>query len=464
MNINDVERELRDDIDGFKKKIVVLDDDPTGTQTVHDIPVFTQWSKESLTDGLKDSSSKIFYILTNSRAMSPEETIAVHREIMENLTAASRETGRDFMIISRSDSTLRGHFPLETEIINEALPEDEKADGEILCPFFLEGGRVTAGDVHYVIQNGHRIPAAETEFVKDEVFGYRNSNLKKYIEEKTEGRFKAEDVCSISLESIRNLEVQEITEKLKGVNDFGKIIVNIESYDDLKIFVLALYRAMASGKRFIGRTAASIVKVMGGVEDIPLLTGDDLCDKENHKGGLVMIGSYTNKTTKQLEMTLGLGKTKGIQYDTTKVSDEAAFAAETERVIREATEAICEGITAIVYTGRARICLDSDTKEDILRRSVKISQGVQSIVSGIEEMPRFIIAKGGITSSDIATKAMGIKKAIVAGQISPGIPVWKGCKSGESGSRFNSIPLVIFPGNVGSEEILRDVVLKLMQQ
>ncbi|MBR3053084.1 MAG: hydroxyacid dehydrogenase, partial [Firmicutes bacterium] len=96
------------------KTIVVLDDDPTGTQTVHDITVFTTWETEELEKELQDEKG-LFYVLTNSRAMSKETTIAVHKEIMKNLIEASKRTGRDFLVISRSDSTLRGHFPIETE-------------------------------------------------------------------------------------------------------------------------------------------------------------------------------------------------------------------------------------------------------------------------------------------------------------------------------------------------------------
>ena len=65
----------------------------------------------------------------------------------------------------------------------------------------------------------------------------------------------------------------------------------------------------------------------------------------------------------------------------------------------------------------------------------------------------FIIA-GGITSSDVGTKALAVKKANVLGQIKPGIPVWQ---TGEE-SKFPMTPYVIFPGNVGEITTLREAV------
>src|SRR5574344_2024596 len=103
-------------------KIVVLDDDPTGVQSVHDIAVYTDWSEESIEKGFR-RPEKCFYILTNSRAMTENETVRVHFEIAENVMKASRATGKTFIMVSRGDSTLRGHFPAETAALEEALVE-----------------------------------------------------------------------------------------------------------------------------------------------------------------------------------------------------------------------------------------------------------------------------------------------------------------------------------------------------
>ena len=47
----------------FKK--LVLDDDPTGVQTVHDVSVYTDWEEESIRKGFEEKES-MFFILTNS--------------------------------------------------------------------------------------------------------------------------------------------------------------------------------------------------------------------------------------------------------------------------------------------------------------------------------------------------------------------------------------------------------------
>ena len=85
---------------------------------------------------------------------------------------------------------------------------------------------------------------------------------------------------------------------------------------------------------------------------------------------------------------------------------------------------------------------------------MKISDGVQRLVGKLNIMPAFVVAKGGITSSDVGTKALQVRKALVKGQIRPGIPVWQ---TGED-SRFPKIPYVIFPGNVGEAETLKEAV------
>ena len=70
-----------------------------------------------------------------------------------------------------------------------------------------------------------------------------------------------------------------------------------------------------------------------------------------------------------------------------------------------------------------------------------------------------MIAKGGITSSDVATRGLGVKRALVRGQLLPGVPVWRlGAEA-----RFPGIDYVVFPGNVGSDTALADAVQQLSQ-
>ncbi|MBM6948878.1 four-carbon acid sugar kinase family protein [Mordavella massiliensis] len=452
---------LQKEIEANDKKIVVLDDDPTGVQTVHDISVYTNWDADSIRAGFEEENN-LFYVMTNSRGFTAQQTTKAHHEIAAAVDQAARETGRSYIYISRSDSTLRGHYPLETELLKADYEKytGKTVDGEILCPFFKEGGRFTVDDVHYVKYGDELVPANETEFAKDKTFGYTAATMPAYIEEKTKGAYKAGDVTCISLADIHDMAVDKIEAQLLAVTGFNKIIVNAVDYADIKVFCVALYRAMAKGKTFMMRTAASIVKVLGGVTDQPLLTREKMVVNETDNGGIIVVGSHTEKTTRQLEALKARSDIEFIELDATLVKDDAAFAAEVDRCLQREEECIRAGRTVCCSTTRTLITADTGDKEDELRLSVKISDAVQSLVGRLTVTPAFVIAKGGITSSDVGTKALAVKKANVLGQIRPGIPVWQ---TGEE-SRFPATPYVIFPGNVGDDSTLREAVDVLLDK
>lgn len=452
---------LKKEIEANNKKIVVLDDDPTGVQTVHDISVYTNWDKDSIRQGFEEENN-LFYVLTNSRGFTEEQTTKAHHEIAEVVDEVARETGKEYIFISRSDSTLRGHYPLETQLLKADYEKNtgKTIDGEIMCPFFKEGGRFTIDNVHYVKYGEELVPANETEFAKDKTFGYTAYTMPEYIEEKTKREYKAADVTCISLEDIHNMDIDKIEAQLMEVTGFNKVIVNAVDYADVKVFCTALYRAMAKGKVFMFRTAAAIVKVMGAVTDQPLLTREQMVVKETTNGGIVVVGSHTEKTTKQVECLKELKDIEFIELDATLVKDDDAFEEEVSRCLAREEECIRAGKTVCCYTTRALITADTGDKEDELRLSVKISDAVQSLVGRLSITPSFVIAKGGITSSDVGTKALEVKKANVLGQIKPGIPVWQ---TGEE-SKFPLTPYVIFPGNVGEISTLKEAVEVLVNK
>lgn len=454
-----MQKQLDAEIVKSKVKFVVLDDDPTGVQTVHDITVFTDWTVESIKKGFM-LDDKLFYILTNSRGLTVEQTTKLHKEIAANVMQAAKELNQEFIIISRSDSTLRGHYPLETKLLKECIESENntKIHGEILFPFFKEGGRFTADDIHYVNYGGKLVPAGETEFAKDKTFGYTHSNLCEYVEEKTAGEYKASDVTRISLYSLRNGEVNVIKHQLMEVNNFNKVIVNALDYCDVRVFCTALYQTLAEGKRFMFRTAASFVKVVGGVSDIPLLTSKDMVKEGNTNGGIIVVGSHTQKTTSQLEELKKVEGLEFIEFQSDLVLEDR-LDEEVARVVSLSEKYISEGKSVVCYTNRKLLTVENDTPEAALVRSVKISDGVQALVGNLKVTPAFVIAKGGITSSDVGVKALKVKQALVLGQIRPGIPVWK---TGEE-SRFPGIPYVIFPGNVGEVTTLREAVEILLK-
>lgn len=454
-----VDTMLAKEREDFHKKIIVLDDDPTGVQTVNGIHVYTDWSEESIAAGFAEEQD-MFFILTNSRAFSAQYTKEVHQTIAERVMAESKKTGREFMIISRSDSTLRGHYPLETETLCKTLEQEsgKTIDGEVLMPFFKEGGRFTIGDVHYVQEGDYLVPAGETEFAKDKTFSYTKSNLAEYVEEKTKGAFKAAAVTCISLDDLRAVAVDKIVEQLMAVKDFNKVIVNAVDYVDVKVFAIAMIRAMKAGKTFMFRTAAAWTKVIGGVPDKALLTKEELVVPGNTNGGLIIIGSHVKKTTDQLAKLKELKDVKFIEFNHMLVLEPEKLEAELRRVVGDVEQAIENGQTVAVYTGRKRF--DAGSEEESLRVSVKISEAITSIVSRLSIQPAFLIAKGGITSSDVGTKGLSVKRALVLGQVAPGIPVWKiGAES-----KFPGMSYIIFPGNVGAVTTLRDIVAKLEEK
>lgn len=428
-------------MEGFHKKLVVLDDDPTGVQTVHDVSVYTDWEEESIRKGFEEKEA-MFFILTNSRSFSVEETTKVHQDIAARVAKVARELGQDFMIISRGDSTLRGHYPLETQLLADGLTKNEGVviDGEIICPFFPEGGRYTMDNIHYVKEQENLVPAGMTEFAKDKTFGYKSSDLTEYVEEKTEGKYHKEDCITISLDELNALDVQGIKDKLMSAQNMAKIIVNAVSYADLKVFCAALVLAMKAGKHYMARTAAAFTKVMGRISDQPLL-GRAQLEGDTKNGGIVLIGSHVKKTTDQLNCLKELdGQADFMEFQVNTVFEENGLEKEVERTVKAAEEKILSGRTVVIYTSRQLLAPENMTPEEKLHISVKISNAVTSIIGKLSVKPKFIIAKGGITSSDVGTKALRVKKARVMGQVKKGIPVWM---TGEE-SKFPGMPYIIF--------------------
>ncbi|KAH6890634.1 hypothetical protein B0T10DRAFT_486370 [Thelonectria olida] len=435
--------------------LVVLDDDPTGTQTCHDINILTVWDVPRLAAELNRSrNGGGFFILTNSRALHPPEARALIHEICANLQAASKETGVAFEVVLRSDSTLRGHFPLEAEVVSEVLGA---ADAWLLCPFFLQGGRYTIGDVHYVQEGDKLLPAAQTPFAKDATFGYKSSNLRDYVVEKTKGAIPKERITSISLETIRNGGVDGVLKQLSNeVNGTCPVIViNAAADEDVDVVVSALLRASESGKRFLFRTGAAFVSARLGIPSIPPISSSQL-RLSGDVGGLVIAGSYVPKTTAQLESlrTRSGDRLTSVVLDVRKLleSPEAADEA-VSRALATAEKEIKRGQDVLVMTSRELIVGQDEAKS--LDIGSTVARVLVSFLQRLEQKPRYVIAKGGITSSDMATKGLRMKRALIVGQAAPGVPLWR-CDEPES--KWPGLPYVVFPGNVGTNDTLYEVV------
>lgn len=230
------------------RRLVVLDDDPTGTQTCHDISVLTVWDIPTLAAEFR-SSNPGFFILTNSRALPPSSAKALIQEICQNVVAAATATGysKDNLdIVLRGDSTLRGHFPLEVDVAQAVLGFDAGAPPTwVLAPFFFQGGRFTIDDVHYVLEGEKLVPAGETQFARDATFGYKSSNLRDYVLEKAPGRFSTEQVHTVSLEDIRRGGPEAVCERLLGFPKGGVVIANAAAESDMHVFVAGLLLGMS---------------------------------------------------------------------------------------------------------------------------------------------------------------------------------------------------------------------------
>lgn len=434
----------------------VLDDDPTGPQTVHGALVLTEWSEAALAEALTERRP-FFYILTNTRALPEPEAVARVTAAARNLARAGRQVGRAVVAGVRGDSTLRGHHPAETWAVRDALEAEQGQpfDGEILAPFFLEGGRVTVGDIHYVLEGDRFVPAGQTEFARDTAFGFQASNLAEWAEEKTGGRVRAAEVVSVSIDDLRRGGSERVAELLEQVSERRTVIVNAASYRDLEVFVLGLLRAEAAGKRFFYRTAASFVRVRGGLAGRPLLTAAELypSGRRSGSGGLVVVGSHVRRSTEQLETALRLLEDlQPVELHVQRVLDNASRQDELDQARQAIEQALSRGRTAVLFTSRELVTAGGRAAN--LRLSQRVSAALVQIVGGLAVEPAFLIAKGGITASDLATEALGVRRAIVPGQVAPGVPCWL---LGE-GSRFPGIPYVIFPGNVGGGEALAEVI------
>jgi uncharacterized protein YgbK (DUF1537 family) len=428
--------------------VVVLDDDPTGTQTVHGVAVLTEWTVDALGAELA-AAPPAFYVLTNSRSLPSGEARRLNDTIGRNLRTVVLPPGRRFIVVSRSDSTLRGHFPAETDALAAALGG---CDLTVLIPAFLDGGRFTVGDVHYVADGERLIPAGDTEFARDAAFGYRASNLREWVAEKTGGRIAAEAVVSISLEDLRLGGPERVRDKVCATPPGGVVIVNAASARDLQVATLGLLRAEAVGKRLLYRTAASFVPLRAGLTPRPPLSASELLLSRG--GGLIVVGSYVPKTSAQLDALLRSGVACAEVLVEALLTGEARRA-EIARTAQAAEAALRRGEDFVLYTSRQR--LTATDAERSLAMGQRVSAALCDIVRAVQTRPRYVLAKGGITSSDIATQALGVRRALVLGQVRPGVPVWKlGAEA-----RWPGVPYIVFPGNVGSPQTLVEIMAEL---
>ena len=455
--------------------LVVLDDDPTGTQSVANLPVLTRWEVADFAwafayevDGQRQ---RAVYVLTNTRSLDPAEAASRNEEIVRNAlaAAASADPALRLSFVSRSDSTLRGHYPLEPDVIAATVTavNGETTDGVVIVPAFPDAGRVTIGGVHYMRGTGEDAgqltPVAETEFARDASFGFANSEMAKYVEEKSNGRFPADSVIVLDLDIIRAstdplISAKAIADAIDAATDSTPIVADIVTENDLRALALGLEEAERRGKKLLYRVGPPFVRARIGQEIRTELSGDEAYagNTPSVAGGLIVVGSHVGVTTRQLNaLTEQHSAARIVEIDVEKLLGDNAGEYLDETV--DTVVAALRGGDVIVHTSRLLI-KTSDAAES-LRIARTVSAAVVAVVNRTLKTfpPRFVIAKGGITSSDVAAHGLEIRHAIVRGPMLPGIvSLWEPVDGPAKG-----IPYIVFAGNVGDDQSLAQVTRKL---
>ena len=439
-------------------RVIFLDDDPTGSQSVQGVPVLTRWTPDDLRWAFAQPSSG-FFILTNTRGLNGSEAASTMREVAAVIDRVAVDLDVRYSLVTRSDSTLRGHYPLETDVLLEmGGQEGQPYDALLIAPAYIAAGRVTASDVHYV-QEGHAfVPVGQTSYARDATFGFHSSDIREYVEEKTDGRIAAEDVRSLSLKDIRVGGPERVRDILLSCSGAVPVIINALDDSDLDVVTLGLLSAEQSGARVLCRTGPSFVASrlgMAGRE--PLSHAEIFADGERLGNGLVVVGSHVELTSRQVTcLTDRLPEIETVELDVPRLLDPLQAEAEVERCSVAITAAL-RRTDALLVSSRQQITGESGHSSLVIAQTV--SQALVDLTRQVvQDVPlKWVLAKGGITSSDIATEGLGIRRALVAGQLFDGIvSVWLNDGEGERG--LEGLPYVVFAGNVGDEGTLADAV------
>ena len=445
----------------LNRTLVVLDDDPTGTQSVADLPVVTGWSVEDLTWALSTGAPAV-YVMTNSRSLDPADAERVNAEVVTNALAAAGRAGARVAFVSRSDSTLRGHYPLEPATIADLLERaGTRVDGIILSPAFPDAGRVTVHGTHYAGgPDAGFVPVGRTEFAGDRTFGYSASFLPAWVEEKTAGAVSAADVAVIDLATLRTDE-DAVVAALSAARNRAPIAVDCMEENDLLLLARALQRAEDAGATFVYRVGPPFVRArIGQAPRAPLSAAEarpaDFAPDSDAAGGLVVVGSHVGLTGRQVDALRAATATPEVVLDVPAVLDPARRDAHVLAVAERAAGALRSGNVVVRRGGAFVAGRDAEESLDFARRvSAAVVEVVQRIVAA--RCPRFVIAKGGITSSDVAGRGLGINRALVRGPMLPGIvSLWEPQDGPAAG-----VPYIVFAGNVGDDDSLARVVATL---
>jgi uncharacterized protein YgbK (DUF1537 family) len=438
------------------RRIAVLDDDPTGSQTVHDVSVVTVFEESEYASALRDAGDTCF-VLTNTRSLPEQAAVQLTSDVGATLLGLAHKDGYPVDVVSRSDSTLRGHFYAEVRALDAARRDvtGRSYDGVVLAPGFFEAGRFTAGSVHWARVGADVVPVGQTEFAADATFGYDASDLRDFVAEKSGGAVSREQVHAVTLDDIRLGGPDRVTELLEQVTEGAFVVVDGLDYADYEVVVLGLLAAEEAGRSFVYRTGPSFVRALAGNEPKDPLTAADIWP-DRHPGGhgLVVVGSHVGLTSRQVAKAQERGDLAQVELDVPRLVDAATRDDHVADAGRQVVEALASS-DVMLFT--SRLLVRGGGAEDSLAISRNVSTAVIEVVrAALAARPSWVVAKGGITSHDVAVRGLGIRRARVLGQLFPGLvsvlrPV-------EAANEAVGIPYVVFAGNVGDEDTLADVI------
>jgi uncharacterized protein YgbK (DUF1537 family) len=293
------------------------------------------------------------------------------------------------------------------------------------------------------------VPVHETEFARDSVFGFSTAFLPDYVEEKTSGRIPASEVELFSLADVRG-DLQGRLARLEGNRC---CVVDAETQADLDGFARQVLAAAGQGKRFLFRSAASLLTALAELPPQPVPAAEMAAFVRGGRPGVVLMGSHVGKSTRQLEHLLAATDVAGLEIDLERLDEADALVAE---LMASVAMAMQEGRGAVLYTSRGE--RQFATKAERLAFGDRVADLLVQIGRQLPAEIGFLISKGGITSNDTLSKALALRTARVLGQVHAGCSV---VRCPEDHPRFPNLPVVIFPGNVGGDETLTEVYRRL---
>jgi len=446
-------------------KLIVLDDDPTGSQTVHSCPLLLRWDDDSLRRGLAHPSPLLF-VLANTRALDPAEARgrvrAICRALRPELEAAQAAGWLDrWLVVSRGDSTLRGHFPLEAEVIAAELGP---FDATLLAPAFLPGGRTTVDGVHLL--QGE--PVHTTPFAQDRLFGYRHSALPAWVEEKTGGRIPAAAVQRLSLAELDAAAtspggMELLCGRLRALAGNTLVAVDAEQPQQLEALGAAVRRVTAEGRRLMAQSAASLLNGLVELPPQPLdargLTGLRRLDGDGQPlPGLVLVGSHVPLADAQLERLLQEPACAGVELPVSQMAQllqgagvPQAIATLQNNLLQQLRQQLNAGLTPVLFTSRGE--LHSPSAAERRRLGLELAALMARLAAALAPGLGYVISKGGITSHTLLADGLQLDQVELQGQLMPGLSL----------VLAGDLPVITFPGNLGDREGLCQA-WQLMQQ